>query len=433
MLTKQTIKDKQATIGVIGLGYVGLPLAVEFAKAGFNVIGLDYDETKIENIKNQKNYIKDVHDKEYQDVIAKKMLKAFSDPKKLNICDIFIVCVPTPLNKIWEPDMSYIMSAVNDIVKNMKEGVLIILESTTYPGTTDEVVLTALEQNNKVLGKDFCLAFSPERVDPGNPKYKTKDIPKIVGGIDKKSTELASALYDNVVVKTVPVSSARVAEMAKVLENTFRSVNIAIINEISMLCNKMGIDVWEVIDAASTKPFGFMPFYPGPGLGGHCLPIDPMYLAWKAKFHDFNTRFIHLANEINKEMPAFVVEKITDILNSQKKSINGSAVLILGVAYKSDVDDLRESPALTIIEILKHKGAEVFYSDPYIPEIKMDHIKFKSVSLNAEKLKEFDCAVIVTNHKKFDYQMIVNNSKIVLDTRNAAKHVVDNKEKVVKL
>jgi UDP-N-acetyl-D-glucosamine dehydrogenase len=428
MQAKEKIK-----ISVIGLGYVGLPLAVEFAKKGFEVLGIDKLEEKADKINKAENYIKDVEDDVLKELVNNKKLSASSDFTKLNSVDVCILCVPTPLNRTWEPDMSFIISATEEVEKNIKKGTLIVLESTTYPGTTEEMILPILTKNGKKLGEDFYLAFSPERVDPGNEKFKTNNIPKIMGGVDKKSLDIAVEVYSKVLDKVVPVSSAKVAEMSKLLENTFRTVNIGLINEIALMCNEMGVDVWEVIDAAATKPFGFMPFYPGPGLGGHCLPIDPLYLAWKAKFYNFETKFINLAMEVNRNMPAFVVKKITDSLNLIKKSINGSKILILGTAYKNDIDDLRESPALTIMQLLEEKGAELVYCDPYIEEVKLNKISLKSEEITEDLLKQNDCSVILTNHKVFDYEKIVKYSNIIIDTRNALKDVKQNRDKIIKL
>jgi UDP-N-acetyl-D-glucosamine dehydrogenase len=428
MQTKENIK-----ISVVGLGYVGLPLAVEFAKKGFEVLGIDKLEEKVDKINKSENYIKDVEEEVFKELVNNKKLSATSDFTKLNSVDVCILCVPTPLNRTWEPDMSFIISATEEVEKNIKKGTLIVLESTTYPGTTEEMILPILTKNGKKLGEDFYLAFSPERVDPGNKEFKTNNIPKIMGGVDKQSLDRAVEVYSKVLDTVVPVSSAKVAEMSKLLENTFRTVNIGLINEIALMCNEMGIDVWEVINAAATKPFGFMPFYPGPGLGGHCLPIDPLYLAWKAKFYNFETKFINLAMEVNRNMPTFVVKKITDALNLIKKSVNGSKILILGTAYKNDIDDLRESPALNIMQMLEDKGAELIYSDPYIREVKLDKISLESEEITEDLLKNNDCSVILTDHKLFDYEKIVKYSKIIVDTRNALKNVKQNRDKIIKL
>src|SRR5689334_8139934 len=373
------IDSKQATLGVIGLGYVGLPLAVEFARAGFPVIGFDVDAVRVGQLMKGNSYIPDVSSEHLAEVVKSGKFKATTDPKALAAADIIDICVPTPLRKTKDPDMTYVVQAVETTAAVLKKGQLIILESTTYPGTTVEVVQPTLAAKGFKPGVDFYLAFSPERVDPGNPKYQTKNIPKVVGGINEDSTKAAVAFYSQVMETVVPVSSPSVAEMVKLLENTFRAVNIGLVNELALMCHRMGIDVWEVIDAAKTKPFGFMPFYPGPGLGGHCIPIDPHYLSWKARQFNFEARFIDLAGAINSGMPEFVVHRVADALNSQKKALNGSRVHVIGVAYKRDVNDLRESPALEILELLDKAGAIVTYTDPYFPGFKHGHLDLKSV------------------------------------------------------
>ena len=419
------IEGKQARLGVIGLGYVGLPLAVEFARAGFGVVGYDVDERKVADLMAGRSYIPDVPSAHLAEVVKSGKFIATTDPKKLNDVDIIDICVPTPLRKTKDPDMTYVVQAVEATAAILKKGQLIILESTTYPGTTVEVVQPVLAAKGFKPGVDFYLAFSPERVDPGNPHYQTKNIPKVVGGINEDSTRAAVAFYSQVMDQVVPVSSPSVAEMVKLLENTFRAVNIGLVNELAMMCHRMGLDVWEVIDAAKTKPFGFMPFYPGPGLGGHCIPIDPFYLSWKAKQYNFEARFIELAGVVNGAMPEFVVQRVIDALNCQKKSLNGSRVHVIGVAYKRDVNDLRESPALEVLELLAHRGATVTYTDPYVPEFKHAHLDLKSVPENAMH-EGIDCGVIVTDHKVFDYPAMVKNFGLLVDTRNALKGVTSD-------
>jgi UDP-N-acetyl-D-glucosamine dehydrogenase len=416
------IEAKQAKLGVIGLGYVGLPLAVEFARAGFGVIGYDVDERKVAELMAGRSYIPDVPSAHLAEVVKSGRFVATTDPKRLGEADIIDICVPTPLRKTKDPDMTYVVQAVEATAAILKKGQLIILESTTYPGTTVEVVQPTLAAKGFKPGTDFYLAFSPERVDPGNPQYQTKNIPKVVGGINEDSTRCAVAFYSQVMDSVVPVSSPSVAEMVKLLENTFRAVNIGLVNELAQMCHRMGLNVWEVIDAAKTKPFGFMPFYPGPGLGGHCIPIDPHYLSWKARQFNFEARFIELAGVVNSSMPEFVVHRVADALNSQKKALNGSRVHVIGVAYKRDVNDLRESPALEILELLDKAGAIVSYTDPYFPSFKHGHLDLKSVD---EKSMHdgIDCGMIVTDHKAFDYQAMVRNFKLLVDTRNALKGV----------
>ncbi len=416
---------------MIGMGYVGLPLAVEFANAGFKVIGIDLIEEKVNSINDGVSYIKDVPDEALKQVIKSKRLIATCDYSVLKRVDAISICVPTPLRKTKDPDISYILAATSMIVKYIKKDQLVVLESTTYPGTTTEVIQPRLEESGLVVGKDIFLAFSPERVDPGNKIYTTTNTPKVIGGVTKKCTKMAKALYSHIIDSVIEVSSTQAAEMVKLLENTFRSVNIGLVNEIAIICNKLGLDVWEIIDAAATKPFGFMPFYPGPGLGGHCIPIDPHYLSWKLKTLNYNAKFIELAGEINSSMPNFVVTKVADALNRVKKSINGSKLLILGVSYKRDIEDVRESPALDIINILIEKGAKVSYHDPFVPVVKKNAISLKSVSLTEKRLKDADCVVIVTDHTEFDIKRIVVESKIIIDTRNATSHI--SSRKIVKL
>jgi UDP-N-acetyl-D-glucosamine dehydrogenase len=423
----EKLNNRTATCAVIGLGYVGLPLVVELAKAGFTVYGIDVSEKKVDALKKGTSYIIDVPSREVKELVEAQKFFPTTDFSVLKQCDTANICVPTPLRKTKEPDISYVVAASKEIQKYLHKGQMIILESTTYPGTTDEVLLALFEETGLKVGEDFFLAFSPERVDPSNPVYQTRNIPKVVGGMTPACNQAAIALYSAAVDTVVPVSSPKTAEMVKLLENTFRSVNIGMVNELCLMSDKLGVDVWEVIDAAATKPFGFMPFYPGPGLGGHCIPIDPFYLSWKARITGFDPRFIELAGEINRQMPEHVVTKIQDALNIEKKALNGAKVLILGVAYKKDVDDVRESPAIEIINLLHKKGAEVSFSDPHVDVLVEGDLEITGSPLTADKLRSADIAVIVTNHTKFDYQMIVDNAAIVLDTRNALKGFNDSK------
>jgi len=419
---KEKIRDRKARIGVIGLGYVGLPLAVEFAKKGFDVTGFDVDASKVTEINAGRSYILDVKTQDVKESVDAGRLRATADMSQLKDMDAIDICVPTPLRKTKDPDLSYVVQAVDSVKAHLTRGQLVILESTTYPGTTDEVVQPALEEGGLKAGEDFYLAFSPERVDPGNESYSTRTIPKVVGGVNTASTELAADLYASIIDTVVPVSSTRVAEMVKLLENTFRAVNIGMVNEIALMSHRMNIDVWEVIDAARTKPFGFMPFYPGPGLGGHCIPIDPFYLSWKARQSGFECRFIELAGHVNSSMPAYVVERVSEALNSAKKAINGSRIHLFGVAYKKDVTDMRESPALDILELLHQRGATLSYTDPYVPTLHHGGLQLRSVP--EEKAGSgIDCAVICTNHRVFDYPAIVRRFPLVVDTRNALKGI----------
>jgi UDP-N-acetyl-D-glucosamine dehydrogenase len=423
---KQLIGTRAARVGVIGLGYVGLPLAVEFARRGLRATGFEVDARKAEAINRGESYIGDVGSDVLREAVTSERLHATTDFDELSSCDAIIICVPTPLRKTKEPDISYILAAASEIQSRLRRGQLVVLESTTYPGTTDEVLLPMFEERGLRLDEDFLLAFSPERVDPGNPQFHTDNIPKVVGGVTDDSTEAAAALYSEIVREVHPASSARVAEAAKLLENTFRAVNIGMANEMARLCYHLGIDTWEVIRAAATKPFGFMAFYPGPGIGGHCIPLDPHYLSWKARQHGFDSRFIGLAEEVNSRMPEHVVTLVTDGLNDERKSLNGSRVLLLGVAYKRDIDDVRESPALSIIDRLRAKGAEVRYHDPFVPELRFDdaHTEsggepLQSVPLTDEELRSADCCVIVTDHSGVDYERVCRLSKLIVDTRNA--------------
>ena len=429
---KKKILEKKARIGIIGLGYVGLPLAVVFAKKGFKVYGIDIDKDRVARFNRAESYILDVPSADLVRVRKERKMVATTDFSVIRELDAIIICVPTPLNKTKEPDVSYIVSAVENIKRFMKRGQVVVLESTTYPGTTEEVMLPVLESTGSKEGKDFFLAFSPERVDPGNKKYDTENTPKIIGGISEPSTEIAKLLYEQVIETVVPVSSSKVAEMVKLLENTFRIVNIGLVNEIMLMCDKLGIDVWEVIDAAKTKPYGFMPFYPGPGVGGHCIPIDPIYLSWKARGHGFEARFIDLASHVNSQMPHYVVEKVRDGLNEHRKPLKGSKVLIVGVAYKKDVKDLRESPALEIITLLQARGAMVSYYDPLFPYLTMDRIDLKSAKGDAASFRQSDCVVIVTDHTSVDHSFIAKHAKLIVDTRNVLKGV-KGKANVVKL
>jgi UDP-N-acetyl-D-glucosamine dehydrogenase len=422
---ERRIKAKKAHIGIIGLGYVGLPLLKTFLAKGFRVMGFDLDENKVGMLNQGKSYIKHVTAQELRGFLERRKYQATSDFKNLAQVDVIIICVPTPLDPHKNPDLTFVISTTEVIAQNMRKGQLIVLESTTYPGTTEEEVLPLLERSGLKVGKDFYLAYSPERENPGDKEYTTTKIPKVVGGITPTCRRVAKALYDQVVVRTIPVSSPRVAEATKLLENIFRSVNIALVNEMKMIFELMGIDVWEVIDAASTKPFGFLPFYPGPGYGGHCIPVDPFYLAWKAKEVEYPTKFIELAGEINTRMPYYVVSKTIAALNQRGKSIKGAKILILGIAYKKDVDDQRESPSLKIISLLEEKGAKVSYNDPHVPRSSghRDYpgLKLRSVPLSARKLKEVDAVVIATDHTDYDYDWIVDNASLVVDTRNAIR------------
>src|SRR5437763_4002218 len=429
MIKKQLvnlIKDRGACVGVIGLGYVGLPLASEFATAGIKATGFEVDEKKVSEINAGRSYIADVTSETIKESVDADRLSATTDFDLLTEWDAIIICVPTPLRKTKETDVSFILAASEEIKKRLRRGQLIVLESTTYPGTTDEVLLPMFEQTGLKLDEDFLLAFSPERVDPGNPQFMTHNIPKVVGGVTSDSTVVAAHLYSQIVNDVHAVSSARVAEAAKLLENTFRAVNIGMANEMARLCYALNIDTWEVIRAAATKPFGFMPFYPGPGIGGHCIPLDPHYLLWKARQHGFDSRFIGLAEEVNSRMPEHVVTLVSDGLNDERKSLNGSRVLLLGVAYKKDIDDVRESPALSIIDRLRAKGAQVRYHDPFVAEVRFDDAHTQgsgeplaSVALTDGELKAADCVVIVTDHTQVDYRRICELTKLVVDTRNA--------------
>jgi len=442
---QQLLLDKialrEATVAIIGLGYVGLPLAVAFAEAGFNVVGIDLDEGKVGAILQGESYIKDVpaetiarlaHYKENFDTSDSTLngagscgsLAATTDFRVLEDSDVVIICVPTPVSKTKDPDMSYIVAATEEIAQRLHPGMLVVLESTSYPGTTEELILPRFQNHNGVKfseGVDFFLAFSPERIDPGNQTWSVVNTPKVIGGVTPDCMEVARTLYETAIQEVVPVSSTKAAEMVKLLENTFRATNIALVNEVAIMCGRLGIDVWEVIDAAKTKPFGFMPFYPGPGLGGHCIPVDPEYLAWKLRTLNYNARFIELASEINLGMPAYVLEKITDALEGDGKSLGGSQVMVLGVTYKEDVGDLRESPALDVIRLMRERDAVVTYHDPYVPSLEVDGSNVEFVEISVEALRRSDCVVITTAHSFYDWSWILEHSRLVVDTRNATK------------
>jgi UDP-N-acetyl-D-glucosamine dehydrogenase len=425
---RQKIETRKARTGVVGLGYVGLPLAVELAHAGFSVTGIDIDQAKVDALNRGESYIQDIPTSVLKPLVDQGLIKATTDFAAVADLDTVNICVPTPLRKTKDPDMSFIVSSCQSIAKHFHAGMLVILESTTYPGTTDELMLPMFERDDLKVGEHFFLCFSPERVDPGNEKFQTKNIPKVVGGITAACTEIGALFYRQSLDTVVPVGSTRVAEMVKLLENTFRMINIGLVNEIALMCDRMKINVWEVIDAAATKPFGYMPFYPGPGLGGHCIPIDPFYLSWKTKQAGIEARFIELAGYINGSMPHFVVDKIQNALNDHSKPLKGSRVHVLGVAYKRDIDDVRESPALDIIHLLGELGAVVSYSDPFVASLRADGAVPAMNSIDAEKAAaESDCVVIVTDHKGFDYSKIVDGAKLIVDTRNALKGRVSDK------
>lgn len=430
----EKIQEKKAVVGVMGLGYVGLPLAVEKARAGYKVIGFDIQQKRVDLINKGINYIGDVNDEELKNFVEEGLITATTNFDKLKDCDIISICVPTPLDKFKQPDLSYIIQTSEDISKRLRKGQLIILESTTYPGTTEEIVLPILKKSGLEVGKDFYLAFSPERVDPGNNRFKTRNTPKVVGGVTEECTRHAKALYENVLEAPVfSVSSPRAAEMSKILENTFRLVNIALVQEMTKVAEKMNVNIWEVIDAASTKPFGYMPFYPGPGIGGHCIPIDPFYLAFKAKEYDLHLMLVEVAGQIADDMPYYVVQRLGDILNDHKKPLNGSKILVLGVAYKGNIDDLRESPALKVIEILEKKKAEVYYFDPFVPEFEHNGKKYKSIDLNEEILRKMDGAIITAGHTiGVDYMKVIKYVPFIFDTKNTLKEIKE-REKIIVL
>ena len=427
------INERSALIGIVGLGYVGLPLVLRFCEEGFKVLGFDIDREKADKLNRGESYIKHISSEKVRQFVDRRLFEATVDMQRLKEADAIIICVPTPLTDKREPDMQYVENTAKEIAKYLRKGQIVSLESTTYPGTTEELLLPLFQKKGLKAGKDFFLVFSPEREDPGRKDFTTKTTPKIVGGVTQKCLEVGAALYSKIVDKVVKVSSPRTAEMTKLLENIYRSVNIALVNELKMLCDRMGIDIWEVIEAAKTKPFGFEAFYPGPGLGGHCIPVDPFYLTWKAREYDFSTRFIELAGEINTNMPYYVVGKTIDALNGCGKTVKGSKILVLGVAYKKDVDDMRESPSIHLIELLIKKGAMVEYNDRYvsqIPNLIGHNLNMKSVELSEDKIKSYDCVLIATNHSSYDYKWIVNNSQLIVDTRNATNGI--NSKKIVK-
>jgi UDP-N-acetyl-D-glucosamine dehydrogenase len=433
LLTK--INENKAIIGVVGLGYVGLPLLMEFVEQNFKTIGFDIDSKKVKLLNQGKSYIKHIDESRVKKVRDSGIFEASDDFSRIKEVDCILICVPTPLNKYREPDLSFIENTSKVLSKNIRTGQFIVLESSTYPGTTEEVMKPILEESGLKGDHDFWISFSPEREDPNNPHFNTKTIPKVIGANTEYARQLASALYEKVIVKTVPVSSSQAAEATKLLENIFRSVNIAMVNEMKMILDRMGIDVWEVIQAASTKPFGFMPFYPGPGLGGHCIPIDPFYLTWKAREFELNTRFIELAGEINTSMPFWVISKVMDALNEKGKSLKGSRILVLGAAYKKDIDDPRESPSFKLMEILLEKGAIVDYNDPHVPvlpSMRMYDIRRKSIDLTAESIAYYDCVLIATDHSAYDWDFIVEHAHLIVDTRNATQKVIEHRDKIVK-
>jgi UDP-N-acetyl-D-glucosamine dehydrogenase len=427
------IQDRSATVAVVGLGYVGLPLAVEFAKAGFTVIGYDVSRRVVDLLNQGKSHIQDVPASEVAALVKAKKFSATTDDARLGEADAISIAVPTPLGKTRDPDMSYVQAAASTVSKHAHTGLLVVLESTTYPGTTREVILPAFTARGCVVGEDVFLAFSPERVDPGNPKYHTKNTPKVVGGITPACTDVAVALYESCIDTVVRVSSTETAELVKLLENTFRSVNIGMVNEMAIVCDKLGVDVWEVIDAAATKPFGYMKFTPGPGIGGHCIPLDPHYLAWKMRSLNYKTRFIDLAGEVNTAMPAFVVTKVARALNDDRKAVNGSRALVVGVAYKKDIDDVRESPALDVMRLLEQDGAEVVFHDPYVPTIREDGHVMHGVKLTDAEIEKADVVVIVTDHGNIDYQRLVDRATLIVDTRNATAKTTRTKARIVPL
>lgn len=427
------VKERKARVGVIGLGYVGLPLAVEFAQAGFRVTGIDVDAGRVKALQAGRNYIPDIPSALLAGLVRKGMFRATGNPAALKELDAVIICVPTPLRKSREPDISYIVSATESLARHLHRHQAIILESTTYPGTTREVILPMLEATGLKCGKDFFLGFSPERIDPGNREFMTHNIPKVVSGITPTCRKAVELLYGQVISKLVPVSSTNVAEMVKLLENTFRAVNIGMVNELSLMCHRLGVDVWEVIEAAKSKPFGFMAFYPGPGLGGHCIPIDPLYLSWKARLLGFESRFIELASQVNAMMPEHVVERVGDALNEKGKALKGARILILGVAYKKDVGDVRESPALEVIHHLVRRGARVQYHDPFVPRFRADGLVLRSVPLRKPTIEAADCVIIITDHQAVDHKAVVKHARLVLDTRNALRGIHPRPKKLIRL
>ena len=428
---ERRMADGSAVLGVVGLGYVGLPLAIEMASVGFRVIGFDIADEKVELVNAGRSYIPDVPDERLAPLVESGLIEATLEFSRSGECDAIAICVPTPLDEMKEPDTSYMESAARAVAPYLGPGMLVTLESTTYPGTTEEVIQPILEAAGLRVGTDLFLAFSPERVDPGNTAYNTQNTPKVVGGVTPECTQAAVALYERFIGTVVPVSSTRAAEMTKLLENIFRSVNIALVNELLRLSERMGIDIWEVIDAAKTKPFGFMPFYPGPGLGGHCIPIDPFYLSWKAREYDFHTEFIELSGKINEDMPYYVVRRLMDALNSQRKSLAGARILVLGVAYKGNIDDIRESPAIKIVELLRGKQADIVYHDPFVSDFSVRGLVVPAVELTEDEVSAADAVLLVTDHHNVDYELVVANARLVLDTRNALRGFCD--ETVVRL
>ncbi|GAB4476945.1 MAG: nucleotide sugar dehydrogenase [Anaerolineae bacterium] len=437
-MSKQTLLEKiekrEARIGVVGVGYVGLPLAVEFGKEGYHVTGIDVNAEKVDLLNRGESYIIDVPTAELRALVDKGLFDATTDFSILSQMDAIIICVPTPLRKTRDPDMSYIIAAADQVAKYSHPDTLIVLESTTYPGTTDELIVPRLTGNGYRVGEEVFICFSPERVDPGNKTYGVRNTPKVIGGVTAACLEVGRALYSKAIDHVIPVSSTAAAEMVKLLENTFRAVNIGLVNEMAIMCDKLGVNVWEVIEAASSKPFGFMTFYPGPGLGGHCIPIDPLYLSWKLKALNYTARFIDLASEINSSMPVYVVAKVMEALNDYaRKPVNGSRILVLGAAYKRDIDDLRESPALDVIRLLQERGAEVVYHDPFVPDLSHEGLPLRSVNLTVDLLRAVDCVVVVTDHSSIDWQLIADEAALVMDTRNALKHTTASRAQVVLL
>ncbi len=430
---KNKLKEKKAVVGIIGLGYVGLPLAAEFGRNGLKVIGFDISTKKVKLINAGKSDIGDVPSAMVKELVGKKLLRATDDFSQLKKVDCVAICVPTPLSKTKDPDVTFILNAVDQVKKYLHKDMLVVLESTTYPGTTEELILPQLEETGLKVGRDFYLGFSPERIDPGNQFFGTSNTPRVVGGVTPKCRTVAKEFYLCIIDNVYDVSSTKAAEMVKLLENTFRSVNIGLVNEVALMCDRLGLDVWEIIDAAASKPFGFMPFYPGPGLGGHCIPIDPHYLSWKLKSLNYYARFIELAGDINSHMPEYVLDRITRQLNENGKVLKGSKICILGVAYKKDISDVRESPALDVIKLLQERGAKIVYNDPYVPLVHFDSGNLKSQKLNKQLLKSSVCTVIVTNHTDYDYRWVVDNSNLVFDTRNATRDLRVSKKKVAKL
>lgn len=427
------IADRSACIGVVGLGYVGLPLAVEFARSGYHVVGYDVSDAVAQGVSAGRSHIIDVPSDVVASLVESGRLEATTDEDRMSEMDAILIAVPTPLSKTRDPDMSYVTAAALAVARHVRPGMIIVLESTTYPGTTREVILPELEEGGLAVGEDVFLAFSPERVDPGNPVWHTKNTPKVVGGITPACTEMATALYSAALETIIPVSTTETAELIKLLENTFRSVNIALVNEMAIVCDKLGVDVWEVVEAAATKPFGFMKFTPGPGIGGHCIPLDPHYLAWKMRTLNYKTRFIDLASEINSEMPALVAEKVARALNDDRKAVKGSRVLVLGVAYKKDIDDVRESPALDIVRLLEESGAEVSYHDPFVAKFRDDGHEHESVALTDDELDGADAVVIVTDHTNVDYQRVVERARVIVDTRNVTSKLLRGRGRVIQL